>query len=316
MIPKSYEKLPLVTIGIPTYNDQGYIALAINDLLNQDYQNIEIIISDNCSTDNTENICRQFFEHNKKIKYVRQSKNIGPQMNFKYLWDLSGGQYFMWAASDDRWDSQFVSTLVSALEGDAKSAVAFCPYDEIDECGATLKSNLRFDFGGKSSLKRIAKFNWEASPRRDAFFYALFNKSKIIDLKIRKWWWINRHIPLNCGYPILSHILASGDYKFSDVGRSLWFNRIHINSKPRHSMEFSGRPILSYAAFILRKLNQLYDSTIAINRGGSTSEAFTIFPILLLRFLYDCANQTYLYARLFVLLIYVKLKFLRKNQND
>ncbi|MEM7512907.1 MAG: glycosyltransferase, partial [Bacteroidota bacterium] len=73
----SSDKTPLVTIGIPTYKGSENIPLAIESLMKQDYQNLEILISDNCSPDNTEEVCRALAKKYPQIRYVRQENNLG-----------------------------------------------------------------------------------------------------------------------------------------------------------------------------------------------------------------------------------------------
>jgi len=195
----------------------------------------------------------------------------------------------MWAASDDRWDPEFIERLVSSLESEPEAAVAFCPYSEIDEKGALLPGSYSFDFGGASALQRITKFHLEPSGRRDAFFYGLFRRSKAVKMQFIKWWWINKNIPMNVAYPPLTYILVVGDYKLVASERPLWLNRIHLNSTPRHSAEFASRLLLSYAAFHLRKINQLYETERVIVRGSkSLLMGALIFPVLVGRCLYDC----------------------------
>lgn len=98
---------PLISIGIPTYNRAGsYLKGAIECVLKQTYQNLELIISDNCSTDNTEELIRTFSD--KRIKYIRQNKNIGPQNNFNYCLEQATGDYFLLLHSDDLIDIDFL----------------------------------------------------------------------------------------------------------------------------------------------------------------------------------------------------------------
>jgi glycosyltransferase involved in cell wall biosynthesis len=284
----------LVTVGIPIYNDIEYASAAIGDILAQTYQHLEIIISDNCSTDGTEAICRSFASKDARIHYVRQEHNIGPHANFKYLIDKSSGAYFMWAASDDRWHPEFIERLVVSLESDPKAAVAFGPFSEIDERGQALPGEYRFDFSGSSAAERIIKFHLASSSRRDAFFYALFRKSNAEKMSFIKWWWFNKTIPMNNAYPPLSNLLAGGDYKFVEFEKPLWMNRVHMKSKPRHSGELSSWPFLfAYCAFLLRKLNQLYETVRSVfNGGGSVLTVIVVFPVLVVRCLYDCVEET------------------------
>ena len=68
---------PLVSIGIPIYNAEEFLIERINSIINQTYKNLEIIISDNASTDTTEKICKKFAEKDVRIKYIRQKNNMG-----------------------------------------------------------------------------------------------------------------------------------------------------------------------------------------------------------------------------------------------
>lgn len=98
---------PLVTIGIPTYNRAGsYLKQAIECVLNQTYQNIELIISDNYSTDNTESLISEF--QDKRLKYIRHAINIGPNNNFNYCLEQARGDYFLLLHDDDLIDVDFV----------------------------------------------------------------------------------------------------------------------------------------------------------------------------------------------------------------
>ena len=73
---------PKVSIGIPTYNRLGSLKRTLNSISNQTYQNLEIIISDNASTDGTQKICQKFCEADKRIKYILQPYNRGANANF------------------------------------------------------------------------------------------------------------------------------------------------------------------------------------------------------------------------------------------
>lgn len=95
-------KVPQVSIGMPVYNGAKFIREALDSLLVQTFTDFELIISDNTSTDETEAICREYAAKDERIRYVRQAKNLGPVANFKFVLDEAVGDYFMWAAHDDR----------------------------------------------------------------------------------------------------------------------------------------------------------------------------------------------------------------------
>jgi len=107
--------LPLVTIGIPTYNRaSGRLGDAIRFALAQTYSNIEIVISDNCSTDNTSEVVASF--NNEKIRYIRQKENIGPFNNFQACLENARGEYFYLFHDDDQVDNDFVESCIDATQ--------------------------------------------------------------------------------------------------------------------------------------------------------------------------------------------------------
>ncbi len=116
---------PLVSIGIPVRNGAATLASALRSVLEQDYPNLEILISDNASTDATADICRQHAERDPRIRHVRQQIGLSGWENFRYVFDHTNGKYFLWAAADDLRDSNYVSTLVAELESAPDAVIAF-----------------------------------------------------------------------------------------------------------------------------------------------------------------------------------------------
>ena len=108
---------PLVSIGIPTYNSDKRIGSTLTAILNQDYPNLEIIISDNYSSDNTESVCAQFCRRSPAIHYFRQTENIGIIPNFDFVLRKATGDFFMWVADDDSLEpgtlERYVNFLIS-----------------------------------------------------------------------------------------------------------------------------------------------------------------------------------------------------------
>ena len=99
----------LVTIGIPTYNRPDGLRKLLETIVNQTYQNIEIIISDNCSTDeNVQKVIEEFAANDDRIQATTQKENIGIMENFAFVLDQAKGMYFMWAADDDFFDLETV----------------------------------------------------------------------------------------------------------------------------------------------------------------------------------------------------------------
>ena len=117
-------KYPLVSVGVPVYNRAGTLARALSTLLAQDYPTLEILVSDNASTDGSTDICRRFAAQDKRIKLNLNRENLGMMPNFEIVRRMARGKYFMWAGSDDYWEPGFISALAEALERDPQAAVA------------------------------------------------------------------------------------------------------------------------------------------------------------------------------------------------
>jgi len=100
---------PLVSVGVPTYNRPELLARALDCLLSQTYRNIEIVISDNASPDpNVQAIARAYCTRDERVRYVQNQENIGVARNFWSVLSSCSGKYFMWAADDDEWESDFI----------------------------------------------------------------------------------------------------------------------------------------------------------------------------------------------------------------
>jgi glycosyltransferase involved in cell wall biosynthesis len=117
---------PLVTIGLPVYNGEASIKRALGSLIDQDYPNIEIIVSDNASTDATLKICRRVLRGNPNARVIAQPINRGPHANFEAVAKEAHGEFFMWAADDDVWRPRFVSALVTELLEHPEACLAMC----------------------------------------------------------------------------------------------------------------------------------------------------------------------------------------------
>lgn len=117
-------EMPLVSVGLPVYNGERFVDGALWSLRGQDYPFIEIVISDNASTDRTPDICLEHARHDKRIRFIRSGENLGAAWNFNRVFQLSSGQYFMWAAHDDLWEPSCVRRCVEVLQADP--AVALC----------------------------------------------------------------------------------------------------------------------------------------------------------------------------------------------
>ena len=109
---------PLVSVGIPTYNRASHLVRALESVLAQDYPSLEVILSDNASTDETEQVGRDYAARDPRVKYFRQTINLGLTRNFLEAFQKGHGPYFMWLADDDWLDPGYITACVTALESD------------------------------------------------------------------------------------------------------------------------------------------------------------------------------------------------------
>ena len=107
----------LVSIGLPVYNGASSLGDALSAIREQTYRDLEIVISDNGSTDATAAICQQHADADGRIRYERQGANRGAAWNFNYVLRAATGDYFMWAAHDDILSPDFVEKTHAVLDG-------------------------------------------------------------------------------------------------------------------------------------------------------------------------------------------------------
>lgn len=129
---------PRVTIGVPAYNAQRYLALALDSVLAQTYADIEILVVDNASTDSTPDIVQRYAERDPRIRYVRNPENIGAGRNFKRCVELARTEYFRWQSADDLSAPTFVERCVAVLDREPDVIQAYPRTILIDDNGAEL----------------------------------------------------------------------------------------------------------------------------------------------------------------------------------
>src|SRR3990172_2836257 len=132
--------MPVVSIGMPIRNEEKFIGRALDSLLSQTFSEFELIISDSASTDRTGEICREYEKKDQRIKYYRNDVNISPNVACRDLVLMAEGEYFMWAAGDDRWAPEFVQALLNELESHPEAGLAMTALHRCDENGNRLDS--------------------------------------------------------------------------------------------------------------------------------------------------------------------------------
>lgn len=129
-----------VTVGVPVYNGETFLAAALDAILEQDFEDFELIISDNGSTDGTPSICRAALARDERVRYLRSETNYGLAWNWNRLVAEAAGEYFVWAAYDDLRAPSFLSRCVEALEREPGAVLAHPRAVEIDAAGVPVRS--------------------------------------------------------------------------------------------------------------------------------------------------------------------------------
>ena len=217
-------KTPQVSIGMPVYNGEQFIREALDSLLAQTFTDFELIISDNASTDGTEAICREYATRDARIRYVRWAENRGGIANFMHVLDKAVGEYFMWAAHDDRWDPNWVSSILLNISN-MNNVAGFGELMHIDanSCLMHHRANRsKFKYQGPRIFRKLLFFlSYEAKGKAN-LFYAIYPRDALLKLDIER---------LKYDYVILFCLLDIVSFKY--VPGPFFYKRIHCGCEGR-----------------------------------------------------------------------------------
>lgn len=165
-------KRPRVSIGLPVYNGEKFLNEAVESILAQTFHDFELIISDNASTDRTEEISRAYVGQDNRVRYVRNSENIGAALNFNQVFHLSSSEYFKWVSHDDLHEPDFLRKCVQALDQDPSVLLAYTRAVTIYGGGGSTK-----DWGAGQDLSSNVphkRFREALAPRKDPLPLPIF----------------------------------------------------------------------------------------------------------------------------------------------
>jgi glycosyltransferase involved in cell wall biosynthesis len=211
------DRTPRVTIGLPVYNGEKYLAAALDSLLAQTYANFELIISDNASTDGTEGICRGYMEKDRRLSYHRTSTNIGGCRNQNRLVALASGEFFMWAHHDDRRAPEYLERCVQVLDAQLSVVLCYSKTRVIDETGRFLEKEQPLPDISPTSpqgrFARLIRLDYKCDPVLGLFRTSVLKRTALFGL-----------------YPdhdrvLLSELALHGP--FHEIPEPLFFRREH-----------------------------------------------------------------------------------------
>ncbi|MDO4168369.1 MAG: glycosyltransferase family 2 protein [Lachnospiraceae bacterium] len=129
----------LISIVLPIYNGEKYMRESIDSVINQTYQNWELLILDDCSSDNTSNIAQEYVKRDKRISYYRNEKNLRLPRNLNKGFSLAHGDYLTWTSDDNRYKPTALEKMYDALQKDLKAQFVFASCRIIDGNGKAIE---------------------------------------------------------------------------------------------------------------------------------------------------------------------------------
>lgn len=208
---------PRVTIGLPVYNGQNYLAETMDSLLAQTFREFELVISDNASTDQTEAICRDYAARDPRVHYHRNEVNVGASANYNRTFELGRGEYFKWAAHDDLLAPTYLERCVAALDSDPDVVLAYTQAKAIDDKGQIVKVYPgKHHFNAPSPRERFYEFVLDPHPVVAVF--GLMRREALARTRL-----IGQYA--GSDRPLLSELSLLG--KFYEVPEHLFFYRFH-----------------------------------------------------------------------------------------
>lgn len=217
---------PRVSIGMPVYNAQRYLTLALDSILSQTLSDFELIISDNASTDATQDICTAYASRDSRIRYYRNATNLGAAHNHNVTVDLATAQYFKWAHYDDIWAPELLERCIEVLDNYQQVALCYAATKVIDERGTFVKDlknglNLR----APSPVDRYRAFHKRYRQGQDTQTgHIVLGVMRLETLKKTR---MLQSIFSN-DVVLLSELALLGE--FCEVAEPLFFRRVHSES--------------------------------------------------------------------------------------
>ncbi len=133
--------MPKLSIGLPVYNGEAYLAAEIESLLAQTFSDFEIIISDNGSTDASALIAQEYAARDPRITFLRYDENLGGAWNWNNTFAHASGEYFKWAAHDDVHDPRYLERCIAVLEREPSVVLCYTAARYIDPEGKPIEDD-------------------------------------------------------------------------------------------------------------------------------------------------------------------------------
>lgn len=277
---------PLISVGIPTYNRPEDLRRTLAEIAGQTYRNLDIIVSDNASPScDTEKVVSEFMRADQRVRYFRQSANLGIHSNFQFVLDKALGDYFVWCADDDWHEPEFIQSLLDELSADETASMAFCDFDIRDEDGGLVGGQ----DGSQLALRTMA--HRKGLVRQLRFFMLAEGRAiphviyGLLPMKILRGFSWTRHVQRygEYGADVLFVFWMLGHGRLALVERRLFGCTVN-NTK--HYASVRRRKLGDILGLFVRRCAYLF-GFIRIARGWSRLALIAVFPLKLSEMLFS-----------------------------
>ena len=209
---------PLVTVGLPVRDGAEHLVTALDSLLGQTLEDIEVIVADNASTDATVEICRERAASDPRVRLVLSDVNRGAAWNYNRLVPLARGRYFTWAAHDDVRDPRALEACATVLDEDRGVVLAYPRTITIDGSGQVLDPGFvdDLDHPEPEPHRRLARYARHKGEQHAVFGVIRTSVLRRTRLIARCW---------GGDIPLLAELLLHG--RFHEVPERLFLRRYH-----------------------------------------------------------------------------------------
>jgi glycosyltransferase involved in cell wall biosynthesis len=225
----------ILTVGLPVYNREKFLRQSLDSLLGQTFTDFDLVISDNASTDGTEDICREYARRDGRIRYYRNPSNIGAPRNFNRTFEISSTKYFKWATSDDLCGARFLELALEVLERDPTVVLCYAKSRTIAEDGSPIE-----DYEDHLHLEE-AKASQRFMRLVTTIGLCHQHQGVIRSAALRKTGMLKVH--LRSDVNLLAELTLYG--KFYELPERLFFRRLHPDS-PSWAREDTERQLEHY----------------------------------------------------------------------
>lgn len=235
-------RAPTVSVGMPVYNGERFIEEALDSILAQSFDDFELVISDNASTDRTPEICRAYAARDPRIRYVPMAQNVGVVENFNTVFRLSIGRYFKWAAADDVCGADYLRQAVDVLDGDRAVVLVWARTVGIDERGEpAMLPNEVSDLNGPWSVgsadpvvrfRRLLRNMWWV----DGPFYGVVRRDALEQTR-----WLHPH-HISGDQILLVELSLKG--RLYELPGETFYSRVHADKTSRRQRTLRDRAAL------------------------------------------------------------------------